>query len=62
MEARVMDWVKEAGCDEILYIDNTSAELSIYCINNFSLIFKYTAFEHEEIPRNMFYDFLVGAI
>jgi hypothetical protein len=62
MENRAKEWVEDAARKEILYIDNSNASLSISAIQNFSLIFKYTDYEHEEIPRNMFYDFLIGAV
>lgn len=62
MASRAEVWVKTANCStsvEMMY-DNSNTELSVKNVSTFSLIFKYTSLSHNDIPRNMFYDLLLG--
>ncbi len=60
MEKRALGWVEAADMENILFIDNSESELSVQTIENYSLLFKLTSLDHNDVPRRMFYDFLIG--
>lgn len=60
MAQRATGWVKSANCTNILLVDNTANKLTVGQVEAYSLLFKYSADSHNDIPRNMFYTFLVG--
>ncbi len=67
MESRASSWVASAEDDHLssnntLFVDNTDAALTILNIESHSLLFKYTTISHEDIPKEYFYEFLVGAV
>jgi hypothetical protein len=61
MIQRAKGWVASANCSEVMYSDNSESALTQETLEKYSLIFKYTTLTHEEIPRNLFYDFLMWA-
>lgn len=64
MESRAKQWVIDGQCENVLYIDNSypQKELSNDVLSSYSLVFKYTSLSHNDVPRNYFHDFLVGAV
>ena len=64
MENKAKVWVSEGQCENILFVDNEqpNSELTANTIGDYSLIFKYTSLEHNDVVRTYFYNFLVGAV
>lgn len=62
MANRAAGWVESATNPVAMLYDNTSRNLTIADIETYSLIFKFTTLEHNDIVRVHFYDFLVGAL
>ena len=65
MSKRASSWVSSSSCVDakILYInDDASVDLTTNTIANQSLIFKLSNLSHNDMPRNDFYKFLVGAV
>jgi hypothetical protein len=62
MATRAEGWVKSANCSNpvAMMYDNSNSNLTVKDVSSFSLIFKYTTLEHNDIPRNMFLDLLLG--
>lgn len=60
MAQRAAGWVATANRTEVMILDNSVGTLSLDTIGKFSLLFKYSSLTHDNIPRNMFYDFLVA--
>ena len=67
MAARAEGWLAAPGsCRgrgvDCMMFDNSQQSLTQQNITDFSLIFKFTTLEHNDVPRFMFFDFLVGAV
>ena len=62
MALQAIEWTVRNNCTDILIIDNTNNTNYNELISNYSLIFKYTSLEHNDIVRELFYDFLISAI
>ena len=62
MEQRAAGWVTAANRTEVMLYDNTAKTLTAEEISKFSLIFKFSSFSHDDVPRNIFYDFLLSAL
>lgn len=62
MAKRAILWTNDNNCSNILILDESGRDDYIDVIDKYSLIFKYTTLEHDEIPRKLFYDFLITAL
>eukprot|EP01035_Chromulina_nebulosa_P028736 gene28736-37980_t len=61
MIQRANGWVSAGNCSEVMYVDNGDYPFTQETLEKYSLVFKYSTLTHENIPRNLFYDFLMGA-
>jgi hypothetical protein len=61
MAKRSYQWVVDANRTEIYLLDNSANDLTNKIIKEKSLLYKFTNLTHDDIPRNLFYTFLVGA-
>jgi hypothetical protein len=65
MEKRAAGWVTSSSCvnASILYNNpDLAVTLSKSNIETHSIIFSTSSLSHDDIPRNMFYDFLVSSV
>ena len=63
MSQRAEGWVSAANCTNILWSDSAHAveSLSSDLLSKYSLVFQLTDLSHNDVPREFFYDILVGA-
>ena len=62
MIERAKEWTESANRTDVMIVDNNGvANLTSQEVKTFSLIFKYTSLSHDDIPRNLFYEFLSWA-
>jgi len=62
MAKRAIIWTTDNNSSDILILDETGKDDYIDVINEYSLIFKYSTLLHDDIPRKLFYDFLIAAL
>lgn len=62
MAQRAILWTNDNNCSDILIFDESDKNNYINVIDEYSLIFKYTTLVHDDIPRKLFYDFLITAL
>ncbi len=63
MEDRVKGWTSDANMDDELLVSHEShVFLNATTISRYSIIFKFVDMSHNDVPRQEFYEFLVGAI
>jgi hypothetical protein len=63
MEKNVEKWLYDVNCSNDLYFNNNiDVDLTSDIVEEYSVIFHHTHLEHNDIPRELFYEFLIGAV
>jgi len=62
MAKHAIIWTNDNNCSDILIIDESGEDDYVDLIHEYSLMFKYTTLLHDDIPKKLFYDFLISIL